>query len=66
MVTRERRLAEFDSGDPPADQPLEILCEDHCGTYVIPFECRWLNGEWTGRANDEPIQAVVLGWRRRP
>jgi len=23
------------------DQPLELLCEDHVGTYVIPFLCRW-------------------------
>ena len=31
-------------GSPPADQPLEILCEDHVGTYVIPFLCQWTEG----------------------
>jgi hypothetical protein len=27
------------------DQPFELLCEDHVGTYVIPF-CRCRNGAW--------------------
>jgi hypothetical protein len=25
------------NGLPPADQPIEPLCEDHVGTYSIPF-----------------------------
>jgi hypothetical protein len=64
MATRQYRMAEFNSGDPPAGQPFEILCEDHCGTYVIPFACRWINGEWTGPSN-QPIQATILGWRQK-
>jgi hypothetical protein len=41
MATRQQRLDAFvHEGDPPADQPLELLCEDHVGTYVIPFPCR--------------------------
>jgi len=23
--------------EPPAGEPMELLCEDHNGTYVIPF-----------------------------
>jgi hypothetical protein len=38
MVTRQQRLDDFDSaGEPPADEPMELLCEDHNGTYVLPF-----------------------------
>jgi hypothetical protein len=38
MATRERRLAEFNgNGEPPPDQPVQVLCEDHSGTYQLPF-----------------------------
>ena len=47
MATRQQRLDQFaHEGDPPADQPLELLCEDHVGSYVIPFPCRWSSGTW--------------------
>jgi hypothetical protein len=62
MATRQNRMAEFNSGEPPAEQPLEILCQDHCGTYVIPFACRWANGAWIGVPSNQPIKATVLGW----
>lgn len=65
MVTRERRMADFNTGEPPADRPLEILCEDHCGTYVLPFACRWTDAAWVGEPNNLPLQATVLGWRIR-
>ena len=46
MATRERRLAEFNGhGEPPPDQPVQVLCEDHSGTYQLPFACRWISGE---------------------
>ena len=35
----------FVKGSPPNNQPLQILCEDHVGTYLIPFPCRWRDGE---------------------
>jgi hypothetical protein len=45
MATRQERIDAFThEGVPPTHQPLEILCEDHVGTYVIPFLCRWNNG----------------------
>jgi hypothetical protein len=38
MVTRQQRMDEFDSdGEPPAGELMELLCEDHNGTYVLPF-----------------------------
>ena len=39
MATRQYRLNEFDQGAPPYDQPLELLCEDNRGTYVLPYRC---------------------------
>jgi hypothetical protein len=48
MATREHRMAEFSSAEPPANQRLELLCEDHRGTYVIPFACHFVNGQWSG------------------
>jgi hypothetical protein len=66
MVTRQHRLAEFSStGDPPSDLPLELLCEDHVGTYLIPFLCHWRSGTWQSVDRGEPIQATVIGWRPR-
>ena len=47
MATREKRLAEFNgAGEPPPDQPVQVLCEDHSGTYQLPFACRFVDGAW--------------------
>jgi hypothetical protein len=61
MVTRDHRLGEFEQGPPPQDRPLEVLCEDHNGTYVLPFACRWSGGTWLNRLR--AIEANVVGWR---
>jgi hypothetical protein len=64
MVTLERRLSEFTSeGDPPDDEPLEVLCRDHNGTYMLPFTCQWHAGAWHGQEGSR-IEAAVIGWRR--
>ena len=66
MATRQQRIDAFThEGAPPADQPLEVLCEDHVGTYLIPFPCRWTDGDWTNAASGERIEATVIGWRAR-
>jgi hypothetical protein len=66
MATRQERLDAFThDGDPPADQPLELLCEDHVGTYVVPFPCRWTNAAWHSVETGERILATVIGWRPR-
>lgn len=64
MATRQERIDAFcHGGAPPRDQPLELLCEDHVGTYVIPFLCRWRDGAWQNIETDKCIEATVLGWR---
>jgi hypothetical protein len=64
MVTRQERINDFDhQGTPPVDQPLQVLCEDHVGTYVVPFLCQWRNGVWQSLATNRRIEAKVVGWR---
>jgi len=64
MVTRQARLAEFpnpiDRGD---GVPFEILCEDHSGTYLLPFLCHWTADEWRSCTTGKAIDARVIGWR---
>ena len=63
LVTRQERIDDFiHEGSPPNDQPLQILCEDHVGTYVIPTPCRWRDGIWE-HAKTRRIEAAVVGWR---
>jgi hypothetical protein len=66
MATRQQRLDAFvHEGDPPVGQPLELLCEDHVGTYVIPFLCRWTGEDWQSVQTGERIQVAVIGWNAR-
>ena len=65
MVIRQQRLNDFDSaGEPPAGELMELLCEDHNGTYVLPFPCRWVDGAWRS-IRSHLIAANVIGWRRQ-
>ena len=64
MATRDRRLAEFDgAGEPPPGLPVEVLCEDHSGTYQLPFACRFVNGTWLNDESGGVLEATVVGWR---
>ena len=64
MATRQERIDAYThDGTPPADQPLELLCEDHVGTYVIPFLCQWRDGFWHSLNTNDRIEATVVGWR---
>ena len=66
MATRQQRISAFiHEGDPPSDQPLELLCEDHVGTYVIPFLCLLSSGIWHNVDTGSRIEATVIGWRVR-
>src|SRR6516162_10803477 len=66
MAKRQERIDAFTrQGFPPADQPLELLCEDHVGTYVIPFLCRWSSGAWHSVDTSSPIEATSLYIRKR-
>ncbi len=64
MATRSERLKDFTvQGTPPSDLPMELLCEDNSGTYVLPFACRWSDGAWNNCAADIAIEGEVVGWR---
>ena len=64
MATRERRLAEFNgNGEPPANLPVQVLWEDHSGTYQLPFACRFVTGEWRNNESGGTVEATVVGWR---
>jgi hypothetical protein len=64
MVTRNARLKDFiTNGYPVPGLPVQALAEDHVGTYVLPFSCERINGEWRNRATGETVQANILGWR---
>ena len=64
MATRERRLAEFNgSGEPPPGKAVEVLCEDHSGTYQLPFSCKFVDGEWRNSKSGSAVTATVVGWR---
>jgi hypothetical protein len=63
MATREFRLAEFNQDTPPLGQQFVLLCEDHNGTYTLPFGCEWRDGAWYGVEKTKPLEAKVIGWR---
>lgn len=63
MATRQHRLNEFNDGPPPPNHPLQLLCEDHNGTYVLPYLCQWRDARWRNCASSEAIEATVVGWR---
>jgi hypothetical protein len=64
MVTRSERLGDFvPDREPAPDVAVQLLCEDHVGTYVVPFPCRRTEGAWLNVKTGEAIDAVVVGWR---
>ena len=64
MATRQERINDFvHHGNPPSDRLFQILCEDHVGTHVVPFLCRWHNGAWQNGETGQPIEVAVIGWR---
>ncbi len=65
MAARQERIDAFiHEGSPPADQPLEILCEDHVGTYVIPFYAKGPEGAWQNAKTSRRIEATEKGNQR--
>ncbi len=66
MATREERLAEFTTDGPPAARvPVQLLCEDHRGTYVLPFACIRTETGWHNAVSGDRIEVTVLGWRAK-
>jgi hypothetical protein len=63
MATRNNRLADFSQGPPPSNKQLEVLAEDHSGTYVLPFPCEWYDRAWHNPNSAKPLEANIVGWR---
>jgi len=63
MATRQDRLDEFRHDAPPPKQPAELLCEDHCGTYALPFACERVDNAWRNAITGAVINAAIIGWR---
>jgi len=44
----KKRLAEFngEGETAPGSAGSRCMCEDHSGTYQLPFACRFINGAW--------------------
>jgi hypothetical protein len=43
--------------------PVELLCKDKNGTYVIPYACCRFDDEWRNFETDETVTANIIGWR---
>jgi hypothetical protein len=64
LPTRAARLDEFITDImPDADMPVELLCEDHVGTYLLPFLCRSTAEGYRNEKTSELITGSVAGWR---
>jgi hypothetical protein len=64
VAARQRRLDAFPGdGPPPAGVACELLCEDHVGTYELPYLCHWSDETWQNLRTNEPVKAGVVGWR---
>jgi len=64
MATRKFRLAEFNQGSPPTGEQFLLLCEDHNGTYTLPFRCEWRDGAWYGVEKTKPWKQKWLAGGR--
>ncbi len=64
MVTRTARLEDFiTDGHPGSGLQVQALAEDHVGTYLLPFPCERIGGEWRNGTTGEAVQARIIGWR---
>jgi hypothetical protein len=64
MVTRTARLKDFTTdGYPDCGLPVQVLAEDHVGTYILPFPCERIDGEWRNGTTGEAVQASIIAWR---
>lgn len=64
MVTRTTRLKDFKTdGYPGSGLPVQTLAEGHVGTYILPFPCERINGEWRNGTTGEAVQASIISWR---
>jgi hypothetical protein len=66
LTSLNDRIAEFIvERFPDEGSPVELLCVDHNGTYVVPYPCRRVEHTWRNVETNEVIEANVAGWRER-
>ncbi len=64
MSKLQKRMSSFVLDRFPEEQvPVELLCRDKNGTYVIPYSCCWYDDEWRNFESDETVTANTIGWR---
>ncbi len=64
MSSRAERLAEFEkNADPASESMVDVLREDHVGTYLLPYLCRSTPEGFMNERTGEMIEAHVVGWR---
>jgi hypothetical protein len=64
MATRKARLESFVTDRAPAPgQRVQVLAEDHVGTYILPFPCENADGAWRNGETGEAVHAHIQGWR---
>jgi hypothetical protein len=64
MKKLKQRLSAFIDDRYPAEEvPVEALCRDNKGTYVIPYSCCRFDDEWRNFDTDETVTANIIGWR---
>jgi len=63
---RQFRLDDFPGqGEPPLGVLCDLLCEDHVGTYRLPFPCSWSGEHWRNARTGDAIEGAVVAWRLR-
>lgn len=65
IAARMKRLDDYPGeGLPPPGTACELLCEDHVGTYALPYLCQWSDGSWRNIKTGEPVIGGVVAWRK--
>jgi hypothetical protein len=64
MASFKGRMAQFVTDRFPEEEvPVEALCHDKNGTYVLPYPCCRFDDEWRNFKTDDTIDAKIIGWR---
>ena len=64
MVNRSTRISQFETDrEPDPSAAVQLLCQDHIGTYTLPFLCSRVAGTWRSTDTNETLDIEVLGWR---
>ena len=64
MAKRDYHIKDFNLGPPPPNKSLQVLAEDHSGTYVLPFLCEWHDGAWHNPQSNKTLEAAIIGWQK--